>query len=294
VTGRDGQIRTYRGAVAVVTGGASGIGRALGEALAQRGAEVFVTDRQNDLAESVAAGIRATGGKATAVNLDVRDFPRFKTVIDDVLRTRGRLDYLFNNAGIGIGGRVHLYDVGHWDRIIDVNIRGVTNGIQAAYATMRAQGFGHIINTSSLAGFMPTPGLASYGATKHAVYGLSLSLRAEAADSGVRVSVLCPGLVRTAALDWGPHHEAVEELDPETQRALIESLRPMEPGKFAEEALKAIARNQAVIVIPGRWKLVWWLNRVSPSLGLFLARMSFRRRVALLQGAPQNPPDSTH
>jgi NAD(P)-dependent dehydrogenase (short-subunit alcohol dehydrogenase family) len=286
-------IRTYQGAVAVITGGASGIGRALGGALARRGAEVVLADLQSDLAVEVASEIRSAGGKATAAGLDVRDFPAFDALIRKVVSTHGRLDYLFNNAGIGIGGRAHLYEVGHWDRVIDVNIRGVTNGVQAAYATMRGEGFGHIVNTASLAALMPVPGLASYSMSKHAVLGLSTSLRAEAAAVGVRVSVLCPGVIRTPALEWGPHHEDLEGLDPEAQRRAIERLRPMEPAAFAEAALRAVAANKAVIILPARWKAVWWVNRLSPHLGLFLARKTFEQRVKTFSAGPSRRPNET-
>jgi NAD(P)-dependent dehydrogenase (short-subunit alcohol dehydrogenase family) len=276
-------IRTFQGAVVVITGGASGIGRALGEALARRGAEVVLADLQSDLAEDVASGIRSAGGKATSAPLDVRDFRAFDSLIREVVTAHGRLDYLFNNAGIGILGRAHLYDVSHWDRMIDVNIRGVTNGIQAAYATMVGQGFGHIVNTASLAGLMPVPGLVSYSAAKHAILGLSTSLRTEAAATGVRVSVLCPGAIRTPALAWGRYHETIEEMNREAERRMIERLRPMDPADFAKHALRAVAANKAIIVIPARWKIVWWLNRLSPWLGMFLARKTFEQRVRKLR-----------
>lgn len=292
MSSQDHAIRTYQGAVAVTTGGASGIGRALGEALAERGADVTIADLQAELAEEVAAGIRTRGGNAQAAALDVRDFSAFRALIQDVVSTRGRLDYLFNNAGIGIGGRAHLYHPENWDRAIDVNVRGVTNGVQAAYAIMIRQGFGHIVNTASLAALMPTPGLVSYGMTKHAILGLSTSLRAEAEGAGVRVSVLCPGLIRTPALEWGPHHEAIEELDAEGQRKMIEKMGPMDPAVFAKHALRAIAANKAIIIIPARWRVVWWLNRISPTLGLYLARKTFDQRVRTLRVDPAKRPES--
>ena len=107
---------------------------------------------------------------------------------------------MFNNAGIAIGGSAHDYGIQEWNQIIDVNLRGVVNGVQAAYCIMIKQGFGHIVNTASITGLMPTPGQVAYSMTKHAVVGLSLSLRAEAALLGIRVSVLCPGAIRTPIL----------------------------------------------------------------------------------------------
>jgi len=117
-------LRTYVGAQVIITGGASGIGRALGEALARRGADVVLADLQADLAEQVAAGIRATGGKATARHLDVTDFKAVADLVQQVVGSAGRLDYLFNNAGIVVAGEVQHYELPDWDRVIDVNCAG--------------------------------------------------------------------------------------------------------------------------------------------------------------------------
>ena len=118
-------LRTFGGAVAIVTGGASGIGRALGEALARRGALVVLADLQSELAQEVAARIRQAGGQATAERLDVTDFAATNRLVQDTFRRQGRLDYIFNNAGIGIGGEVRLYELEDWNRVLDVNLRGV-------------------------------------------------------------------------------------------------------------------------------------------------------------------------
>ncbi len=265
-------LRTFNGAVAIVTGGASGIGRALGEALARKGAEVVLADRQVELAEEVAAGIRAAGGKATAAELDVTDFDAVDRLVQETWGTRGRLDYFFNNAGIGIGGEVLDYQVDDWHQVFAVNITGVAHGVQAAYPVMARQGFGHIVNTASMAGLMPTPQLISYGAAKHAVVGLSTSLRVEAADAGVRVSVLCPGVIRTPILEGGKYGRLSTRVPLEVQRQQLQRLRPMEPAQFAERALRAVARNRAIIIIPAWWKVFWWLNRLSPSLGMYVSR----------------------
>jgi NAD(P)-dependent dehydrogenase (short-subunit alcohol dehydrogenase family) len=265
-------LRTFRGAVAVITGGASGIGRALGEALAQRGAAVVLADRQGALAEEVAGAIRKGGGQAAAAELDVRDFAATDKLIQGTLAQHGRVDFLFNNAGIGIGGDVRYYQIDDWYAVLDVNLRGVVNGVQAAYPVMVQQGYGHIVNTASMAGLMPSPGMVSYTTSKHAVVGLSTSLRIEAAALGVRVSVLCPGVIRTPILQGGKYGKMLGPVPPEQLQSYWERLRPMPPERFARQVLEAVRRNRAIIVVPSRWKIFWWLNRLSPSLGMYVSR----------------------
>jgi NAD(P)-dependent dehydrogenase (short-subunit alcohol dehydrogenase family) len=273
----DSAIRIFDGATAIVTGGASGIGRALAAELAKRGCEVVLADRQFHLAGEVASGIRASGGKASAVELDVTDYSSVERLVRATAGRTGRLDYIINNAGIGIGGNVRDYTIQDWNRIVDVNLRGVINGVQAAYPIMVAQGFGHIVNTASMAGLIPSPAVVAYSTTKHAVVGLSKSLRAEAASAGVSVSVLCPGVIRTPILEGGRYGRMSTEIPPETMRELWEKLRPMPADVFACRAINAIAKNKAIIVVPSWWKVFWWINRLSPSLGITLAERNFQR-----------------
>ena len=270
-------IRIFAGATAIVTGGASGIGQALAEGLAKRGSEVILADLQVDLAEKVASEIHASGGRAKAVKADVTDFLAMERLVQEAFERTGRLDYIFNNAGIAIGGPVRLYGIEDWNQIIDVNLRGVINGIQAAYKLMIAQGFGHIINTASMAGLLPGPGNVAYTTTKHAVVGLSKSLRAEAAQVGVRVSVLCPGVIRTPILEGGKYGKMLIDIPPEQARPLWEKLKPMAPNLFAEKVLKAVAKNKAIIIVPSWWKKYWWADRLSPSLGIFFSQKRFQR-----------------
>jgi NAD(P)-dependent dehydrogenase (short-subunit alcohol dehydrogenase family) len=265
------QLRTYEGAVAIITGGASGIGRALGEELARRKAEVVLADLQVDVADEVAAGITRAGGKASSVRLDVTDCDAVKGLVENVVAAAGRLDYMFNNAGIGIGGEVEHYEIHDWYRVIDVNLRGVINGVQAAYPIMKRQGFGHIVNTASVAGLVPVAGMLSYSTSKHAVVGLSTCLRVEAAALGIRVSALCPGAVETA-IKLG---KVLHAPPPEVQRRLWEQGHPISPERLAREALVAVAKNKAIIVIPWWWKFLWWLYRLSPTLGLAWARRHY-------------------
>lgn len=272
-----GTLRIFDGAVAVVTGGASGIGRALAEKLVKRGAEVVLADLQIELAKKVASDIRAAGGKAQTVEVDVSDYSAVEALVQSTVERTGRLDYMFNNAGIVVAGEVRDYGIEDWDRVIDVNLRGVTNGIQAAYQVMLKQGFGHIVNTASVAGLWPFTHIVGYTATKHAVVGLSKSLRAEAAPAGIRVSVVCPGLIRTPIWNGGKYGKILVDIPFEKMKPLAERLWPMNSDIFASKTLDAVARNKAIIVVPGWWKLAWWLHRVSPSLGIFLARKVFQK-----------------
>ena len=284
----DRALRVFNGATAIITGGASGIGRALGEELAKRGSEVVLADLQIELAEEVASGIRVAGGKAAALKLDVADFPAVESLLRETVERTGRLDYMFNNAGITIFGPVSLHTIEDWNRIIDVNLRGVVNGVQVAYQIMLNQGFGHIVNTASMAGLVPGASDPSYATTKHAVVGLSKVLRAEAAMEGIQVSVLCPGLVRTPILEGGGKYgKSLMDLSPEQERELrdlIEKLKPMSPDTFARKALDAIAKNKAIIVIPSWWKLFWWVDRLSPSLTILQLRKSYQNLGKMVAG----------
>lgn len=275
--GKIQRIRIFEGATAIVTGGASGIGRALGEELARCGAEVVLADRQIEVAQDVAEHIEASGGSAKAVNIDVTDFMAMNSLVKETTRRTGRLDYIFNNAGIVIGGTAEHLSIDDWNKIIDVNLRGVVNGIQAAYAIMIEQGFGHIVNTASMAGIMPNPVNVPYAAAKHAVVGLSQSLRVEAAHMGIRISVICPGVIRTPILDGGEYGAINMKIPADRLSEIWEELRPMAPDIFAKKVLRAVANNKAIIIVPSWWKIIWWLNRLSPALGIAFAKNRFNK-----------------
>ena len=168
----------------------------------------------------------------------------------------------------------------HWQRMIDVNVVGVVNGVRAAYPVMMAQGHGHIVNTASGAGLAPPVLVVAYAMTKHAVVGLSTSLRPEAAGFGVRVSVLCPGAVDTPILDKGPPADLPPRASvPITGREYMDlvGLTPMPAGRFARRALRGVARNKAIIVVPGSAKALWYLQRLSPGAIDRVGRSTARR-----------------
>jgi len=255
---------SWENTTAVVTGAASGIGLALSGALLQRGAVVWMADVNAAGLNQAAA---ALGPKAHPVALDVRDTLAVGAFIEHVIQAAGHLDFLFNNAGISVSGETHELTVGHFDRIIDINLRGMVNGSLAAYPSMVKQGHGHIINTASLAGVMPTPLATAYAMTKHAIVGFSTSLRLEAERYGVRVSVLCPAAVETAMLDANnPIDLPRAPWLPNVRRMVKNISATISPAQLAEEALRGVERNQALIIVPARARLMALMYRLAPAL----------------------------
>jgi NAD(P)-dependent dehydrogenase (short-subunit alcohol dehydrogenase family) len=270
----------FEGKVAIVTGAASGIGRALSAALVARGASVVLADIDETRAAEAAASLHAgPPGRASAAALDVRDPRAVADLIDRTVMDHGHLDLMFNNAGIGVGGEVANMTLAHFDRAMDVNLRGVLNGVMAAYPVMSRQGRGHIVNTASVAGLLPSPGLAPYAMTKHAVVGLSLSLRPEAQSRGVRVSVVCPGVIDTPILDKGnpPDLPSVGDLS-DGRQALERALgKAYPPELLARDVLAGVARNRPIIVAPHHARRAWIVYRMAPSLTMAFVSRGFSR-----------------
>jgi len=188
------------GRVALVTGGASGIGRGCAERLAEEGAVVVVTDLQDDKGGETVAGIVKAGGKAEYFHHDVTDEAAWESVVAQVKTSFGRLDILVNNAGIAIGGPILDMTLADWRRQTAVNLDGVFLGVKYSLPLMRASGDGgSIINMSSVAGLKGTAGLAGYGATKGGVRLFTKAVAMECANAkdGIRVNSVHPGLIET-------------------------------------------------------------------------------------------------
>ncbi|MEM1177346.1 MAG: SDR family oxidoreductase [Acidobacteriota bacterium] len=269
---------SLRDSVALITGAASGIGAALAHAAAQRGAAVIVADLDADRAEAVVSEIRSRGQSAEVRALDVTDRLAFRTVVDDIVASYGRLDFLFNNAGIGVTGEARDLTPDAWDRVIDVNLKGVIHGIQAAYPHMIRQGSGHIANTACVAGLVPFPMTAAYCASKHAVVGLSTSLRAEASSLGVGVSVICPGLVATDMFDHIEYYSVDKAtLIQPVERAMVS------PERCAQQVMRGVERNRGVITVNAHASFVWWLYRFAPRPFMALTGHIFKRMRARLR-----------
>jgi NAD(P)-dependent dehydrogenase (short-subunit alcohol dehydrogenase family) len=254
--------------VAIVTGGASGIGRSLATALHRAGARVVIADLDAALAAAVA---RELGARARAEAVDVTDAAAVQALIDGTVEREGRLDLLFNNAGIAVFADTRDTSLADWNRLIDVNLRGVVHGVAAAYPLMVRQKHGHIVNTASAAGLLPSPAVTAYAATKHAVVGLSLTLRAEAMPRGVRVSVVCPGLIAT------PLVQSAKIVGPTRERVLAASpVKLHSSERLAAAVLRGVARNRAIIPFTPEVRFLWWVFRLSPALALRLVSRVYR------------------
>jgi len=226
----------------------------------------YGVERALKLAEEAAEEFRRAGSRATVIPLDVRDKTAVERMVADVHRTSHRIDYVFNNAGTGVMGETHLLEERDWDLTIDVNLHGVVNVIRSVYPRLIAQGFGHLVNTASVAGLIGSPFLSVYVATKHFVVGLSKSMRVEAARHGVRVSALCPGAVKTPLLTGGSIGRSIYEMSDERKLAWWERFRPGDVTVFATQALDEIAENHSIIVLPKHNRVGLALFRLVPGL----------------------------
>ena len=187
----------YSGKVCIVTGGNSGIGYALCEELLKRGAIVWMTGRDQEKVAAAAEELSAYGDQVHTAVMDVTRQEQVQKVVGDVAAGEGKLDMLFNNAGIFKPMLFETATLDDWRAMIDTNLWSVIYGVHSAIPVMLKQGSGHIVNTASLAGLVPYPMQVIYDATKYAVVGMSESLRYEYAEKGISVSVVCPGDIAT-------------------------------------------------------------------------------------------------
>ncbi|MBV8178537.1 MAG: SDR family oxidoreductase [Mycobacterium sp.] len=277
----------FENAVAIVTGGAMGLGEALCEELGRHGATVVVADIDGDAAGQVARRLEERGAAAVASRVDVADEAEVAQLIQRTVAEYGRVDYMINNAGIAIGGDCRDLSIQQWRRVLDVDLLGVVYGTVHAYQVMARQGHGHIVNISSLSGLIPQPGNSAYCTSKHGIVGLSLSLRAEGADLGVKVSAACPGDMKTKIYD----NMVVVNMPREQVATLSRRTHYLMPQMTAQDAarviLRGVGRNRPLIVFPVAVQVIWHLYRRFP--GLFyrinIHRMRLFRGLRPVSGA---------
>jgi NADP-dependent 3-hydroxy acid dehydrogenase YdfG len=190
-----------KGKVVIITGASSGMGEAAAKHLSGLGATVVLGARRGGRIEKLANEIHANGGNALAVTVDVTQREQVKGLVEKAVGQFGRVDVILNNAGIMPLSTMDSLHVDEWDKMIDVNIKGVLNGIAAVLPYMKEQKSGQIINTSSVAGHKVFNGSAVYSATKYAVRALTEGLRMEVKAYNIRTTIVCPGAVKTELLE---------------------------------------------------------------------------------------------
>lgn len=239
----------FEGRVAFITGGASGIGLGMAKAFLAEGMKVSLADwNENHIARAKA---ELAGNNAVHfVKANVADRDNLRAAVDETLEAFGRIHVLCNNAGVNGGGTAASPDFEDWDRALSINLGGVINGTKIVAPIIRAQGEGgHIVNTSSMAGVVPLPGLAAYSTAKYAVRGFSESLRIQLAEKGIGVSCLFPGATRTALVPTPEDDPTLDEENaPQFLKDLWDAMRgAIDPEDTGRAVVEAIRENRFYI-----------------------------------------------
>ena len=245
------QSRSLQGKVILITGASSGIGKALAEECARRGASVVLAARRKEKLDTIAAEIREDGGKALAVTTDVSKESDVKRMVDAAVKRFGRIDVLVNNAGYGIKGRMENTTSKELLSIFSVNLFGLHYCCRAVVPVMKRQKGGHIINISSVAGLIPHPLLSAYCATKAAVNLLTDTLRMELAADNLNVSLICPGPVKTN------FYEREALLKKGERRIKAPKWACLEVETMAQIIIGCILKPKRRIITSPIW--LWWL-----------------------------------
>lgn len=263
----------YNNKIAVVTGAGSGIGRSIARLLSRSGARVHCADINGDAAAAVAAELK----NAQAHTLDVTDAAAVRALADRIFAEEGRVDLLFNNAGIGHAALVVDTELEDWRRVLDVNVMGVVNGLHAFLPRMiRQSSASHIVNTASGAGLFPHPRMAPYSASKHAVVGLSTSLAAELEDSKVTLTILCPGIINTPIAQTTQLRG--ETLAHRAQTVEFYEKNGATPDKVALDLLNDVRKGKLFCLTPRMQVGAGWLAwRLWPGLAIRLMRAQINK-----------------
>jgi len=252
--------RAFEGKTVILTGAASGIGRALAPLLTASGATLHALDVNAAGLADLKTHCEGPGELHTDV-VDVADYAAVESAVTRISKISGRIDHLFNNAGVTLLGEAQNIPFERWKWLLDINLMGVVHGTHAVYPIMIAQGFGHIINTSSIAGATGYATAAAYTTSKAAVLEFSRSLMAEARLYGVKITVACPGYVDSGIF-------AQDRIVGADRAEMIRDLpvKMMSPEEAAGRLLAGVIRGGSTVIFPLSARFLWHLSRWAPSL----------------------------
>jgi NAD(P)-dependent dehydrogenase (short-subunit alcohol dehydrogenase family) len=265
-----------RGRVAVVTGAASGIGRATTLALAEAGALVAGCDLDSNGLEATLELCQARGVRTLGAVVDVGDAAAVEAFAERVERELGPTYCLVNNAGVGVAGGFLDTELADWEWLLRVNLWGTVHATRAFAPRLRQRGAGRIVNVASASGFCNLPSLAAYGTTKYAVVGLSEALRAELLPFGVKVSVVCPGLVNTPIVQTARIRGVADAAARRSELIQLYEQRGLAPESVANAIVAAAESGKAMVVVSSEAWLLYLLKRAVPSALPWLLRASER------------------
>lgn len=279
---------SFEGKHVVVTGGGSGIGRALAHAFTDEGANVTITDINQERIDQVVSELSAKGTRAAGYAVDHSSEEETRIFAAKLLGEGTPVDIVCANAGVAEGSPLELSDMADWRWVMDINVMGVAYTLKYLVPSMVERGSGSVLITASGAGLLPGPGMASYHASKAAACSMGESLSIELAPKGINVSVLCPGIINTAIatdskVNYG--NEAANELVSRNSRERYASSGAVEPSVVAKDALKGLRKNKLIICSP--WSHVgpgWLMHRLAPTLFNRLLVLPKWRKGELING----------
>jgi short-subunit dehydrogenase len=264
-------MRIIRGKKAMVTGAASGIGRAIALALAKEGADLFLIDIDQEHLAAVAREAQGHGVEVITVRCDLAEPAQIGAAVERLRATWGRLNILVNNAGIAYYGHTHAMTGAQWQRLMAVNLLAPIQLVHELLPVLFAAEDAHILNVCSFFGLTTWRKMTAYQTSKFGLVGFSAALRAEYGRASFGVTALCPGFVHTAMLEQF-------ETAPSAERRQVPSWICTTPEKVAARAVRAIRSNRGIVVITPAAHLYWWLTRLCPALVGWVLREGWRRK----------------
>ncbi|MEW6440533.1 MAG: SDR family NAD(P)-dependent oxidoreductase [bacterium] len=259
-------MKDLKGSVAVVTGAASGIGKATAEALAREGADLVITDVNEAGLQETGERIRTLGRKVLAERSDVARREEVESLSKRVFEEVGHVDILMNNAGVGLAAEIKDMELSDWEWILGINLWGAIHTLHYFLPHMVDRRSGHIVNVASGAGLVGLPVSGAYSVTKFGLVGLSEVLRTELERFHIGVTAVCPGVVKTNIFNA----TRTRKFRPEVTQ--LPDYVGTTPERAAQHIVRAIRKNQAVLVLTPFAKVSYALKRISPALGRQIAK----------------------